>query len=318
MNKKLIDKRFMNFKKKFSIFLYILILLPFEILALENKILLKINNEKVTTIDIHNEIKYLKLLNEEFKKFEENEIFEIAKDSILRDKIKEIELKKFYKKIELNDKFIEEFAINYFSRFNINSYQELEKLLKENNLKMQDIKKKIKIQLMWNEIITKKYSKSIKIDKKLIKEEISKKRTQNEFLISEIVFNVNNKNELGNKFDDIKNEIKKNNFSKAARVHSISSSSINGGEIGWVKESSLSNNIKNEIKNIKVGEITKPIKIPGGFIILKIENIRQIQLELNPNQEVEKIVRRKTNEQLNQFSNIYFNKVKKNVRIDEL
>ena len=171
---------------------------------------------------------------------------------------------------------------------------------------------------MWNEIITKKYSQNIKIDKELIREEISKKRTQDEFLISEIVFNVDNKNELNKKFDNIKDEIEQNSFSKAAIVHSISSSAINGGEIGWIKESSLSNKIKNEIKNIQVGEITKPIKIPGGFIILKIENMRKIQLQLDDNEETEKIVKRKTNEQLNQFSNIYFNKIKKNVRIDEL
>ena len=314
----MIDKRFMNFKKNLSIILYFLALFPSQIFALENKILFKINNETITTIDISNEINYLTLLNKEFKNFKQNEIFEIAKDSVIREKIKEIELKKFFKKIELDEKFIERFAIDYFSKFNINSYQDLEKLLIANKLKIEDIKEKITIQLMWNEIITKKYSQNIKINKKLIREEISKKRTQDEFLISEIVFNVNNKNELNKKFDNIKDEIEQNGFSKAAIVHSISSSSINGGEIGWIKESSLSNKIKNEIKNIQVGEITKPFKIPGGFIILKIENIRKIQLQLDDNEEAEKIVKRKTNEQLNQFSNIYFNKIKKNVRIDEL
>ena len=314
----MIDKRFMNFKKSLTIILYVLALFPSQIFALENKILFKINNETVTTIDISNEIKYLTFLNKEFKKFTQNEIFEIAKDSLIKEKIKEIELKKFFKKIELDEKFIEKFAINYFSKFNINSYQDLEKLLIANELKIEVIKKKITIQLMWNEIITKKYSQNIKIDKELIREEISKKRTQDEFLISEIVFNVDNKNELNKKFDNIKDEIEQNSFSKAAIVHSISSSAINGGEIGWIKESSLSNKIKNEIKNIQVGEITKPIKIPGGFIILKIENMRKIQLQLDDNEETEKIVKRKTNEQLNQFSNIYFNKIKKNVRIDEL
>ena len=308
----------MNFKKSLSILLYILVLLPSQIFALENKILIKINNETVTTIDIFNEVKYLTLLNEEFKKFKQSEIFEIAKNSIIRQKIKEIELKKFFKKIELDEKFIEKFAIDYFSKFNVNTYQDLEKLLTVNKLKIKDIKKKITIQLMWNEIITKKYSQNIKIDKKLIREEISKKRIQDEFLISEIVFNVNNKNELNKKFKNIKDEIEENSFSKAAIVHSISSSSINGGEVGWIKESSLSNKIKNEIKNIQVGEITKPIKIPGGFIILKIEKMRKIRLELDDNEEAEKIVRKKTTEQLNQFSNIYFNKIKKNVRIDEL
>ena len=308
----------MNFKKSLTIILYVLALFPSQIFALENKILFKINNETVTTIDISNEIKYLTFLNKEFKKFKQNEIFEIAKDSLIKEKIKEIELKKFFKKIELDKKFIEKFAIDYFSKFNINSYKDLEKLLTANKLKIEDIEEKITIQLMWNEIITKKYSQNIKIDKKSIREEISKKRIQDEFLISEIVFNVNNKNELNKKFKNIKDEIEQNSFSKAAIVHSISSSAINGGEIGWIKESSLSNKIKNEIKNIQVGEITKPIKIPGGFIILKIENIRKIQLELDDNKEAEKIVRRKTNEQLSQFSNIYFNKIKKNVRIDEL
>ena len=308
----------MNFKKSLLIILYVLALYPSQIFALENKILFKINNETVTTIDIFNEIKYLTLINEEFKNFKQDEIFEIAKDSLIREKIKEIELKKFFKKIELNEKFIEKFTIDYFSKFNINSYYDLEKLLIENKLKIEDIKKKITIQLMWNEIITKKYSQNIKIDKKLIRDEISKKKTQNEFLISEIVFNVNNKNELNKKFKNIKDEIEQNSFSKAAIVHSISSSAINGGEIGWIKESSLSNKIKNEIKKIQVSEITKPIKIPGGFIILKIENMREIQMELDVNEEAEKIVKRKTNEQLNQFSNIYFNKIKKNVRIDEL
>ena len=308
----------MNFKKSLLIILYVLALFPSQIFALENKILFKINNETVTTIDISNEIKYLTLINEEFKKFKQDEIFKIAKESIIREKIKKIELKKFFKKVELNEKFIEKFAIDYFSKFNINSYKDLEKLLIANKLKIEDLKEKITIQLMWNEIITKKYSQNIKIDKKLIRDEISKKKTQDEFLISEIVFNVNNKNELDEKFENIINEIEQNSFSKAAIVHSISSSSINGGEIGWIKESSLSDKIKNEIRKIQVGEITKPIKIPGGFIILKIENMRKIQMELDANEEAEKIVKRKTNEQLNQFSNIYFNKIKKNVRIDEL
>ncbi len=318
MNKKLIDKQFMNLKKKLLILLYVLVLLPSQTLALENKILFKINNETVTTIDISNEIKYLTLINEEFKKFKKNEIFGIAKDSIVREKIKEIELKKFFKKIELDEKFIEKFAIDYFSKFNIYSYQDLERLLIKNSIKIEDIKKKITIQLMWNQIVSKKYSQNIKIDEKSIREEISKNRAQEEFLISEIVFNVNNKNELNKKYDAIKNEIKQSSFSKAAIVHSISSSSISGGEIGWIKKSSLSNKIKNELKNIQVGEITKPIKIPGGFIILKVKDTRKIYFEVDVGKEIEKIVRVKTNEQLNQFSNIYFNKIKKNVRINEL
>ena len=284
----------------------------------ENKILFKVNNQIITSYDILEEIKYLKLLNIELKNFNENKIYDVAKNSIIKQKIKEYKLKTFYKKIELEDSFLKQFLLNYFTKFNLSSIAEINQLLNKNDLKLDYIKKKITIQLMWNEFIFKKFSKNIKIDKEMIKLEISKKKFQKEFLISEIVFSANSKSELSKKLNLIKNEINKNNFISAAIIHSESDSSINGGKIGWIKESSLSDQIKNNIKNIVVGETTNPIQLPGGFIILKVEDIRETSLELDTNKEIEMIIKRKTNEQLNQFSNIYLNKIKKNVRIDEL
>ena len=120
------------------------------------------------------------------------------------------------------------------------------------------------------------------------------------------------------KFEKIKIDIEENNFSKAAIIHSISETSINGGKIGWVTENSLSLKIKDAFNKLKIGDITKPIRIPGAFIILKIEDKRNIELELDFNKEFNRIVKRKTNEQLNQFSNIYFNKIKKDVKVNEL
>jgi peptidyl-prolyl cis-trans isomerase SurA len=171
---------------------------------------------------------------------------------------------------------------------------------------------------MWNDLIFEKFSKNVKINKDIIKKEISLKKTQEEYLISEIVFSVNNKKDLKNKFEKIKIDIKENNFSKAAIIHSISETSINGGKIGWVTENSLSLKIKDAFNKLKIGDITKPIRIPGAFIILKIEDKRNIELELDFNKEFNRIVKRKTNEQLNQFSNIYFNKIKKDVKVNEL
>ncbi len=171
---------------------------------------------------------------------------------------------------------------------------------------------------MWNELILKKFSKSIKINEELIKNEILEKKFQQEFLISEIVFNISNKNELESKFNDIKKEIKINGFSNAALIYSISSTSINGGKIGWIKESAMSNEIRKGLFNTNIGEITKPISIPGGFLILLNENKRETLLKFDVNKEIEMIIKRKTNEQLSQFSNIYFNKIKKDVKINEL
>ena len=317
MNKKLKGSNFINSNYKIFIFLYILFLLPSQILSFENKILFKIDNNIITTVDILNEIKYLKLLNQDFESFEKDKIYKIAKNSIIRDIIKENDLKKYFKKINLDETFLEKFTLEYFSKSNIKSIDDLEKFLFKNNLKIDFIKKKITIQLMWNELILKKFSQNIKIDKNEIEKQISTQKLQKEILISEIVFNIKNINELENKFNEIKKEVENNGFSRAVLIHSISDTSTNGGKVGWVKENSLSNKIKNALKLINIGEITKPINIPGGFIVLFKEDKRETLVELDINKEIEEIIKRKTNEQLNQFSNIYYNKIKKDVNIYE-
>ena len=308
----------MYLRIKITLSLIILIFLPFKLNALENKILFKVNNKIITTYDILKEIKYLNLLNEEFKNFEDSKIYEVAKNSIIKEKIKEDELEKIYKELKIDEKFIENFLINYFKKYNLNTIENVGQLLKKNDLKLDDIKQKMTIQLMWNEYIFQKFSKNVKINRNSIENEISKKETQAEYLISEIVFNVNNKKELNEKFAKIKEEIDTNNFYQAAIMFSESVTSINGGKIGWIKESSLTKKIRNELKKIKIGESTNPIKIPGAFIILNIEDKKQTKLDIDINQEIQMVIKKKTNEQLNQFSNIYFNKIKKNVSIDEL
>ena len=317
MNKKLKGNCFIDFNFKILIFVCILISLPTKILALENKILFKINNNIITTVDVLNEIKYLKLLNKNFKNLEQDKIYKIAKNSAIKDMIKENHLKKFFKEIELDEVFVEKFILDYFSRYNFSSIEDLEKFLIENNLKLSFMKKKITLQLMWNELILKKFSQNIKINKNKIEKQILEKKLQQEFLISEIVFNIKSKDELQNKFNEIREEIKNNSFSNAALIHSISDTSINGGKLGWIKESSLSSEIKNVIKDTKIGEITMPVSIPGGFIILYKEDKRESLVKLDIKKEIDKIIKKRTNEQLNQFSNIYYNKIKKNVNIYE-
>ena len=286
--------------------------------TIENKILFKVNNEIVTSVDILNEIKYLNLLNKELKNFDKYKIYEVAKNSIIKNKVKENELKKFFKKLEVDEKYLNQITIKYFDKFDLNSIEELKNLLQKHNLILEEIQKKITIQILWNNLIFQKFSKNIKIDKKLIKEEISKKEIQEEFLISEIVFNLKKKESLEKKLAIIKNEIVKNNFSNAAILYSISDTAINGGKVGWVSINSLSKKIRDQLYDLNVGEITNPIQIPGGFIILKIENKKENIVKLDVEKEFEKIIKIKTNEQLNQFSNIYYNKVEKDIKIDEL
>ena len=173
---------------------------------------------------------------------------------------------------------------------------------------------------MWNQLIYQKFSKNIKIDKENLLNEIKNKYVENEknYLLSEIVFKVENKNNLKIKYTEILKDIQKENFESAAIIHSISDSSKIGGKLGWIKQNSLNKSINEELNYLKKGDITKPIFTPNGYIILKIDDIEFIKKKYNEEKELNELVKLKTNQQLNQQSIIYFNKIKKNILINEL
>ena len=287
-------------------------------LAIENKILFKVNNEIITSIDILTELKYLAIINKDLKKTTNNQAFEIAKRSLIREKIKEIELKKLLKEIEVEEKFLNNLLINYFKSINIKTISEFEKFFISQDIDPNLIKKKISIEILWNQFIYSKFKQNVKIDRKSIQKELSNNVKKKEFLLSEILFNINESEKLNDKIVLLKKEINEKGFSQTALTYSISDTSNKGGKLGWVSETIMSQKIKNEVKKIKVGDYTNPIVIPGGFLIIKIEDIREKDNSSDLNNEVEKIIKDKTNEQLNQFSNIYFNKIKKDMVINEL
>ncbi len=295
------------------------ILLINSTFAQENKILFKIDNNIVTTIDIYNEIKYLQTINaEQLQNIDNIKIFEIAKNSLIREKIKEIELLKNFKKIEINKKYLDQILINYFKKKNISSKDQFNKYFESINLLPSDIEKKITIEILWNQLIYRKFYQNVKINEEEIKKNIKKNKRVKEYLVSEILFNVENDEILEKKIKLIQSTIFNSNFSNAALLYSNASSAKDGGELGWIKETSMNDNIKKEISKIKKGGITEPMVVPGGFLIIQIKDERIVELDTNISKEFEIIVKKKTNDQLNQFSNIYFNKIKKNILINEL
>ena len=287
-------------------------------LAIENKILFKVNNEIITSIDILTELKYLGIINKDLKKTTKNQAFEIVKRSLIREKIKEIELKKLFKEVEVEEKFLNNVLIDYFKSINIKTISEFEKFFLSQDIDPNLIKKKISIEILWNQLIYSKFKQNVKIDRKSIQNELSNNVKKKEFLLSEILFNINESEKLNDKIVLLKKEINEKGFSQTALTYSISDTSNKGGKLGWVSETIMSQKIKNEVKKIKVGDYTNPIIIPGGFLIIKIEDIREKDNSSDLNNEIEKIIKDKTNEQLNQFSIIYFNKIKKDMVINEL
>lgn len=304
-------------KKIILLFFYSFIIFS-SATAIENKILFKVNNEIITSIDILTEIKYLEMINSDLNKMPKKQVFEIAKKSLIREKIKEIELKKFFEEIKIEDEFLNRLLIDRFKSINIKSIYDFEKHFLLLDISPSLIKKKISIEVMWNQLIFNKFKQNVKINKEDIKNELLTKDKQKEYLLSEILFTINENEKFDKKTNLLEKEINDKGFSQTALTYSISDTSSKGGKLGWVKETILSSKIKKIIKKIKINSYTKPIIIPGGFLILKIENIRETKNDLDLDSEINRIIKEKTNEQLNQLSNIYFNKVKKDIIINEL
>ena len=302
--------------KIFTIFTFFFIFLN-NCLAYENKILFKVNNKIITSVDILNEINYLNSLNENLKNLKKEKIFQIAKNSLIRERIKEITLLKIFKKIQLNNEDFNRSILNNYSNFNINSIDELGQHLNKFNLDIQKIERKIHINALWNQIIYDKFSRNVKIDVDKLKKEILNNTKQTEFLLSELVFNLEINENLEKKFNSISESILKNGFENSVLIYSVSDSSSNGGSLGWVKESSINKKIRNEISKLKINDYTSPITIPGGFLILKLNEVKETEKEIDLDKELQTVIRLKTNDQLNQFSNIFLNKVKKDIIINE-
>ena len=306
------------FKKIIIFTLCIYSLIIVNSFSIENKILFKVNNEIISTIDIFNEISYLKLINPNLKSVNKKNLYEIAKNSLIREHIKKIELIKNNIEINVNEDNLNTIKKNFFNRFEINSDKELKSFLKQANLDEKDIIKKLIIENLWNSLIVKKFIKDVKINEEKIKKEISKIEYQTEYNLSELIFELSNNEKIETKYNQIKDKIKKNSFEEIATLLSISESSKTGGKLGWIKENALNQSIKNELITLKSGDITKPLVIPGGILVLKINNKRKVKREIDVNKEIQLVIRNKTNEQLNQFSVLYFNRIKKDVFINEL
>ena len=304
------------------LFIFLTILLSFQSSnALENKILFKVDNEIITTLDIYEEIKFLKAFNPEVNGLDKTELFEISKNSILRNTIKKIEIMNIVEELKIDDKFLSKLIKSKYSKIGLDSLEKFEIYSRDKSLDLEFIKEKFTIELIWNDYIYKKFYHKIVIDREKIKDEIlqnPQKGKQKEFLLSEISFNATDKIDIKNKYDKIISDIDKLGFKKTAIKHSNSETARDGGLIGWVKQDNLNLKIKKIISTLKIGQVSEPIRTSSGFIILKIEDEKEYVSKFSIDEKVEEVVKFKTNDQLSQFSNMHFNKIKKNIIINDL
>jgi len=285
-------------------------------------IIYNVKNTLITNIDVKKESRYLIALNNQLKNLGENDIFNISKESILRENIKKIELLKYFK-LDSNKKnpLIESYIKNFYQRLKLANKVEFKEFLKNNDLSITFIENKILIEILWNKLIFDKYQNQVKINEEKLKNEIqSNKSTQREkvYNLSEIVFEKNNQDTFEAKINKINESIKEIGFKNSANIYSISDSAKFGGEIGWIEEKQLSNIILKSLNNLVVGQYSAPIKTGSSFIVLKINEIKFDEKIINLDEELKIKIQYEKNRQLQQFSKIYYNKIKINTDIDEL
>ena len=289
-----------------------------NLIAFENKIVIKINNEIITSIDIENEINYLKILNPQVNNLDKNKLINIAKNSLIREKIKIITLLNVVEEIKVQDEYLNEIIKSSYEKLGLNTLDQYKKYLENNQLKIEYIKNKISVEAIWNELIYKKFNSKVVINKDKIINEV-KNNADIKMLLSEIVFQVKDKNDLERKYKEIKNDIQSEGFENAALIHSISNSASSGGKIGWINKNSLNEIFNDALLDLKIGEYSRPILTQAGFVIIRINDIKKDKSnEQSIEKKVDDLVRIKTNQQLNQFSNMYLNKIKKDLVINEL
>jgi len=287
--------------------------------SIENKILLKIENQIITSLDVNNEFKYLIALNPGIKNSKREDILRLSKRSIIQEKIKKIEIEKNFNNPQIPQKILEQILQNVYSRIGLANLNDFKEYLIKNNIDFENVKNKLEVEALWNELILIKFSSKVKINEKNLREQINNNsKFLKSYLLSEISFEVSNLKNLDDKFIEISDVINNQGFDFAALKYSVSPSSSLGGKLDWINENSLNKSIKLAIDNLEINDFTKPITVPGGFLILQVNDIKNTKIEIDVEKELNKLKNYEKNNQLNQYSKIYFNKVKKDLEISEL
>ena len=302
-------------RSKKTIFFFIIFFLQINLVnSSEVKIVTKVNSEILTNIDIENESKYLTIQNTNLKNLNKNELYELSKNSLIRQILKKGEVLKNFK-LEKNTKLGEKLLKENYTAKGFENREKYSYFLEKQGFEIEILREKLLIDRLWNLLIYEKFKNKIKIDedeiKKKVREFINNQRKVYEYNLSEILFDINtNYNELID-FTD------KHGFEAAASKYSISDTSTNGGKIGWIKSNNLAEKLRKQISNLSEGQISKPIEIPNGNLLIKLNRKREIENRIDLELEIKKQISFEQNRQLNSFSLNFYKKLKQNSIINE-
>jgi len=278
-----------------------------------------IDDKIITNYDIIKEGEYLKLLNPNLQNLNDDKIYPIAKNNLINETIKNKEIKKIFD-LKKENPIINTIYENLFKKIGFQNEQEFKNiLLKKKNYTPLQIKEKLMTEIYWNDLIFLKYKNQISINEDDLKNKINsqKNNLKTEYALSEIIFERKIDTNPEIQINNIKNSIETIGFNNTANVYSISDSSKFGGKVGWIDENSLAITILEKLKNLDVGDVTDVIQLGNSYLLIKIEDKRTIEINIDKETELKKMIQFEQNQQLSRFSIIYFNKAKMNYSINE-
>ena len=287
---------------------------------ISNKIVLTVGSLPITLYDLKQEVKLLSILNP--GKLENQSIEDLQSlgiESLTIKKIKEQEIKKNKLDNTEDEEFIEYEISRVLKSLNMDK-PALERVFAENQLEISDLKNHISIEIKWNRLVYGMYQNKIKIDEESVNKKVEeysmKENSYDEYFLSEIIVPVSDSQNPNDVYQKVKSRLFSEKFENVAREISISQTRDAGGEVGWVNEKTIAEIVIKKIKDLNVGEITSPILIPEGIMIIKLNNKREIKNEINKDQLKRKIILNERDKMLATYSKMYFNKLKSNAMIE--
>ena len=307
--------------KKFFLKFYIILIISLIYLKpayCEVFIVAQVNNEIITNIDLNFEKRYLVSLNPNLKKLDQQQITEYAKNSLINERIKRIEIERRFEIIQ-NKELLAKVISDIYSSIGISNLNEFKEYLSQNQVDIQRVKEKISIEVAWNDLIVKTFANEIEIDQTLLNKELEKfdEQTVDNLLLSEIIFTINDKKELKFKYEEIKKSIDQIGFEETARIYSLSDSKKKGGNLGWIYKNQLSKEIIDGLNGIDIGNFTEPIITSGGILILKLNDIKTENLEIDKEAQLKKMIEFERERQFTRFSTLLYKRIYNNAEIDE-
>ncbi len=277
-----------------------------------------VGNKAVTHSDIVDEVKIILLLNgKSFSEEMREQLEGSAIKSTIKRRIKEIEIEK-YPSLEFSNTDLEN-ELNQLAK-NIGMDLDTLKITSEiNGIDFSSINDQVKTELLWNSLIFEMYKNRLTINLEEIDEQlrsINDNEEINEYLVSEIIIKKVPANEVEEKIKEIKDKINLEGFSNVAVKLSISETSVQGGNLGWLNENMIADQFKEEIVNTKVGSISKPIILPEGILFFKVKEKRKSEKYKSLEDAKNDFIRAEKSKILNMYSLSHYDKLRRSITIN--